>query len=270
MAETARSFYDLKYIDTLSSLDSPVHRIDARAKLLTTGVFIVCAVSFPKHEISALIPYFLYPAVIVPAARIPARYLMERAAFLLPFAVLIGIFNPFYDREVVMSVSGIPISGGVLSFVSILLRFVLTILAALILMASTGFPGICSGLEKLKIPRVFSVQLMMLHRYLFVLASEAVRMARARQLRSFGGRGTGIATYGSLIGHLLLRTLNRARRIHTAMLSRGFHGEFHQGRPFRMRLSDAAFTAAWCSAFITFRFVDLPQAVGRIIMGAGS
>ncbi len=270
MADIARSFHELNFIDTLSSLDSPVHRIDARAKLITTTVFIMCVVSFPKHEVSALIPYFFFPAVIIPLASIPARYLAGKIVFLLPFAVLMGIFNPFYDREVMMSISGIPISGGILSFTSILVRFVLTVLAALILMAVTGFQGICTALERLMVPRAFSVQLMMLHRYLFVLVSEAVRMTRARELRSFGRQGMGIRSYGSLIGYLLLRTFGRAQRIHMAMLSRGFHGEFYPRRPFKISLYDAAFTAAWCTIFITLRFVDFPQAVGRIIMGAAS
>lgn len=270
MAELARSFHDLNFLDTLSSMDSPVHRIDARAKLITAGVFILCVVSFPKHEVSALIPYFVFPSVIIPLARIPARFLAGKILFLLPFAVLMGIFNPLYDREVMMSISGIPISGGVLSFTSILVRFVLTVLAALILMAVTGFQGICTALEELKVPRAFSVQLMMLHRYLFVLVSEAVRMARARELRSFGKKGLGIKAYGSLIGYLLLRTLSRAQRIHMSMLSRGFRGDFYPVRPFKIGLPEAAFTAAWCFLFIAFRFVNLPQAAGRIIMGAVS
>ena len=52
------------------------------------------------------------------------------------------------------------------------------------------------------------------------------RMARARELRSVRRQRPGLKVYGSLIGHLLLRTLDRAQRIHLAMLSRGFDGEF--------------------------------------------
>ncbi len=123
MAQIARSFYDLNYIDTLSCLDSPVHRIDPRAKLITFVVFIACVVSYNKYEISGLIPFFFFPAVIIPIARIPARYLVKKLLFLLPFAVLIGVFNPVYDRHILFSLGTLPVSGGVVSFVSILHPF---------------------------------------------------------------------------------------------------------------------------------------------------
>jgi cobalt/nickel transport system permease protein len=267
MAQIAQSFYDLNYIDTLSCMDSPVHRIDPRAKLVTFIVFIACVVSFNKYEVSGLIPFFFFPAVIIPVARIPARYLVRKLLFLLPFAVLIGVFNPLYDRHILFSLGTLPVSGGVVSFVSILIRFTLTVLAALILIAVTGFNGICMALERFHVPRAFSVQLMMLYRYIFVLTSEAVSMARARELRAVGGQRLGIRVYGSLLGHLLMRTWHRAQRIHMAMLSRGFTGEFPLRRPLGIGPADIAFTVVWCLLFMGLRFVNLPQVLGKLIMG---
>jgi cobalt/nickel transport system permease protein len=267
MADIARSFYDLHYIDTLSCQDSPVHRIDPRAKLVTFLVFVACVVSFGKYEVSALVPYFLFIAVIIPLARIPARFLMRKILFLLPIAVLMGAFNPFYDRHALFYLGTLPVSGGLVSFFSILIRFILTVLAALILIAVTGFNGICMALERFHVPKAFSVQLMMLYRYLFVLTSEGVRMARARDLRAVGGQGLGIKVYGSLLGHLLLRTWHRAQRIHMAMLSRGFTGEFHLRRSFRIGPADIIFVVIWCSFFIGLRLVNLPQVIGKVLVG---
>jgi cobalt/nickel transport system permease protein len=267
MAHIAQSFYDLNYIDTLSCMDSPVHRLDPRAKLVTFAVFVACVVSFNKHEISGLIPFFFFPAVIIPVARIPSRYLVRKMLFLLPFAVLIGAFNPIYDRHILFSLGAFPVSGGFVSFVSILIRFTLTVLAALILIAVTGFNGICMALERFHVPKAFSVQLMMLYRYIFVLTSQGVQMARARELRTAGAPSLGIRAYGSLLGHLLLRTWHRAQRIHMAMLSRGFTGEFPLRRPLGMGLADIAFMVGWCSLFVGLRLVNLPQVIGKVIMG---
>ncbi|HPI93244.1 MAG TPA: cobalt ECF transporter T component CbiQ [Deltaproteobacteria bacterium] len=267
MAEIARSFHDLNYIDTLSCMDSPVHRIDPRAKLATFLIFAVCVVSFGKYEVSALLPYFFFPAVIIPLARIPARYFAGKIVFLLPFAVLIGIFNPLYDRETLLSIAGLPVSGGMISFVSILIRFILTILAALMLVAVTGFTGVCMALERFGVPKTFTTQLMMLYRYIFVLTSEGMRMARARDLRSVGRKGSGLKVYGSLIGYLLIRTWNRAQRIHMAMLSRGYRGDFFLRRPLRITSADIAFGLGWSAVFITLRFINLPRIAGQLIMG---
>jgi cobalt/nickel transport system permease protein len=105
-----------------------------------------------------------------------------------------------------------------------MIRFTLTVSGALVLIASTGFNSVCMAVEKMGAPRSFAVQLLFLYRYIFVLADEASRMVRARALRTFGRGGTGMRVFTSMIGQLLLRTLDRAQRIHLAMRCRGFDG----------------------------------------------
>ncbi len=267
MADIASSFNDLNYLDLFSAGDSVLHRLDPRAKLLTVMAFIITVVSFPRYEISSLLPFFFFPAVMIPLAGIPVRYLLKKFLLLLPFAVLIGIFNPIFDQEPLIFIGPFTVSGGMISFLSILIRFTLTVLAAFILVAVTGFNGICLALERFKVPEVFCVQLMMLYRYIFVLSDEAVKMARARELRSFGKKGRGIHSYASLTGHLLLRTWERAKRVHVAMLSRGFHGDFYVRRPLSFRAADAFFIIAWLSLFILFRMVDLSALAGKLLTG---
>ena len=267
MADTARSFHDLNYIDTLSVKDSPVHRMDPRAKLVTFTVFTVCIVSFDKYEVSGLLPYFLFPAIIIPLAGIPARYLVRKLLFLFPFAVFIPMFNPLYDTLTLFSIGPLGITGGMVSFASIIIRFMLSVLAALMLIAVTGFNGICMALERFGVPKAFSVQLMMLYRYIFVLTSEASGMARARDLRAVGAKGMGMKVYGSLAGHLLMRTWHRAQRIHMAMLSRGYRGDFFLKRPLRLTCTDITFFIGWSAAFIALRFINLPSVAGQFIMG---
>ncbi|HOI08778.1 MAG TPA: cobalt ECF transporter T component CbiQ [Deltaproteobacteria bacterium] len=267
MADIARSFDDLNLLDRLSTGDSALHRLDPRAKLLTVMGFIFAVVSFPRYEISSLLPFFFFPAVLIPLADIPARFLVKKYLFLLPFAVLIGIFNPLFDREAVLFIGPVAVSGGMVSFLSIIIRFTLTVLAALILVAITGFNGVCLALERLKVPGVFCVQLMMLYRYIFVLSNEALKMARARELRSFGKQGKGFRPFASLIGHLLLRTWDRAQRVHMAMLSRGFQGEFYVRRPLTLKAHDVAFCLVWLSLFAFFRLFDLPAMIGDLLTG---
>ena len=103
-------------------------------------------------------------------------------------------------------------------------RFFLTISAALVLIGTTSFNGVCMGLERLGMPDVLATQLLFLYRYIFVLGEETMRMSRARASRSFGRRGMGIRVYSQILGHLLLRTYARAQRVYQAMLARGFDG----------------------------------------------
>lgn len=257
-------FLDIGRLDLLSAQDTAVHRLDPRAKVLTTLVFVVTVVSFDKYRVSALLPFAFFPIALIAVGNLPVAYLLRRLLFILPFALFVGIFNPIFDRETMIHVGPAAISGGWVSFLSILLRFALTVLAALTLIATTGFIGVCTALERLGLPRVFAVQLLFLYRYLFVLGDEGGRMARARASRSLGDRGMGVKVFGSLAGHLLLRTIDRAQRIYMAMLSRGFHGEFHFRRPLQFRLPETAFTLGWSAFFLLCRIYDLPRLLGGI------
>lgn len=267
MAGIQSSLFDLSRFDALSRLDTPIHRLDPRVKVLTTMVFIVAVVSFDKYRVSALLPFVLYPVVLIALGDLPLRYLAGKVCLALPFAFFIGMFNPLLDREVLVRVGPVAIAGGWVSFASILIRFALTVTAALALVATTGIYGLCRALDRLGLPRAFTVQLLFLYRYLFVLVEEASRMHQARSLRSFGTRGTGLRVYASMIGQLLLRTLDRAQRVHTAMLCRGFDGEVRVLRNSSITKKDILFFCGWCSAFAFMRIHDLPVWAGKILTG---
>lgn len=262
------SFLDFKQLDLLAMRGTAVHRLDPRAKVLTTLCFILSVVSFGRYEISALLPFLLFPAALVALGDLPGGYILRKILIVVPFALVIGIFNPLFDRQVIMQLGSLDIWGGWVSCGSILLRALLTASAAIILVAVTGFPAICEALEKLGMPKVFAVQLLFLYRYIFVLTDEGVRTARARQLRTFGGRGFGMRQFGSLVGHLLLRTWDRAERIHMAMLARGFAGTFHTTRPQgRFGRPELFFMTGWISFFVLLRLYNVPHLLGGLVTG---
>jgi len=265
MAKIDNYFFDIGYMDSLASQHTPIHRLDPRAKLITTLVFITTVVSFGKYEISALIPFFVYPVFLCTAGNVPPRFLLKKLILVSPFAVMIGIFNPLIDREILIRLGDTGISGGWISFASILVRFVLTVGAALVLIAVTGFYAVCTALEKLGTPRVFVVQLMFLYRYLFVLVDEASRMVRARSLRALGDGGAGIKTYGSLVGHLLLKTMDRAQRIYLAMCCRGFDGHIRIIKPLKFGPVEFGFVCGWSALFIIMRVYNISAVMGAAI-----
>lgn len=265
MKSIKTAFLELGYMDILSGKDTPVHRIDPRAKLLTTIIFIIAVVSFNKYEISALIPFFIYPAVMIGLGGLPFYYLFRKLLIVAPFAVMIGIFNPLLDSGILIKTGLFPISGGWISFFSIMIKFTLTAGSVLILIACTGFNSVCMALEKMGAPRIFAVQLLFLYRYIFVLIEEASRMTNARALRSFNGKGKEIKVFGYLTGQLLLRTIDRAQRIHLAMLCRGFDGEIRVNRRLEAGFREVIFTVGWSAFFVAMRFYNIPLIVGRLL-----
>ncbi|MDP2645339.1 MAG: cobalt ECF transporter T component CbiQ [Desulfobacterales bacterium] len=265
MAKFSTAILDLGQMDRLSCRESPIHRLDPRSKLITTLFFVATVISFNKHEISALVPFFIYPLILITLGNLPLKYFLRKILLVAPFALFIGIFNPLLDRDVLIQLGPVGISGGWVSFLSILIRFVLTVSAGLILIACTGFNAICMGLEKIGAPRIFAVQLLFLYRYLFVLIEETLRVVNAWALRSFQKRRVSIRVFGYLLGHLLLRTLDRAHRIQLAMFCRGFTGEIHVNRPAKIRRADVKFMLAWSAVFVFFRVYNLPKVIGALV-----
>jgi len=257
-------------MDELGRLDTPIHRIDARAKVITTLVFIVAVMSFPRYEVSALMPFFLYPFALIALGRISPGYIFRKILVAAPFALVIGMFNPLLDHRTVASVGVWPISGGWLSFASIMLRFFLTVSAALALIACTGINRLGAGLERMCVPRVFVVQLLFLYRYLFVVADEGGRMRRSLELRSAGPRSLRLRVYGSLVGHLLLRSMARADRVYRAMTARGFDGEIRVLRQASFRWTDWVFAGSWTAFFAVARMWNLADGIGRLFTKGAS
>lgn len=253
----------LNRLDRLSYRDTAVHRLDARAKVVAALLFVTTVVSFPKYDILPLLPLFLFPVLFAVLGDIPGGLIARKVAAVSPFALFVGIFNPLLDRVPVSVAPGIEVAAGWISFASILLKFTLSISAALLLIATTSFPGICHALNRLGFPDLFVTQLLFLYRYLFVLLDEASRMVRARESRSFGGGRISLRLFARLAGELLVRTVERAERIHGAMLARGFHGEMPSRRPLSMRAADAGFLAATVFLLLVVRFLPVPETIGR-------
>jgi cobalt/nickel transport system permease protein len=260
-------YFDIGRLDRLSYRDTFVHHLDPRAKVIATMLFLFTVISFPKYEVAALVPFFLFPVLLMTIGEIPVWFIIKKMIIVSPFAIFIGIFNPILDTRTAAVIFGVSLSAGWISFLSILMKFALTISVALLLIATTSFSGVCHALRRLGFPALFVSQLLFLYRYLFVLMEEAMRIIRARDMRSFGTRGTGMKVFMRLIGALFIRTVNRAERIYCAMLSRGFQGDIPSLKKVHIAFIDLAFMATTIAFLVVFRFFRVTEEIGRLAQG---
>lgn len=269
MSNIMKSLYDIRILEELSEKRTAIHKRHPLAKLLTTFVYLLVTVSFGKYEVSGLLPLVFYPIVVMALADIPTVPILKGMLVAAPFIIGIGIFNPLFDNSPMVVLPWIEISGGWISFLSLLMKGALTVLAALILIATTGMPKIAAALTMLKIPKVFVIQLLLTYRYISVLMEEVSRTVRAYALRAPGEKGIKLSNWGSLTGQLLMRTLARAQRVYQAMCCRGFTGEYDFGHKAKIRLGDAVYFAGWSSYFLVVRYVNIPAMIGSLMTGVG-
>ncbi|WP_366922608.1 cobalt ECF transporter T component CbiQ [Metallumcola ferriviriculae] len=269
MPDMTKSLYNIRLLDELAERGTAIHHIHPLIKVLTTGVYVIVTVSFGKYELAALLPLIFYPVILLTLADIPLVPVLQRALLVSPLIIGIGIFNPLLDKAPMIILPWLQISGGWISFLSLLTKGFFTILAALILIATTGMTRIASALQMLRIPKLFIMQLLLTYRYISVLIEEVIRVMRAHSLRSFGGKGVKYKEWGPLIGQLLFRTLERAQHIYHSMCCRGFTGAYYVGKEQRIAAVDILYVVGWSFYFVLVRSYDVPALLGSLIMGVG-
>jgi cobalt/nickel transport system permease protein len=106
----------------------------------------------------------------------------------------------------------------------------------------------------------------MLYRYIFVLIEEAIRMLRAHTLRSFSTKKMRYQVFKQMLGNLLLRTIDRAQRIHLAMLSRAFTGEIKIARRYNFSRQEIFYVFSLLLLFSFMRFFDISGLLGNLLL----
>ena len=96
----------------------------------------------------------------------------------------------------------------------------------LALLATSTTANLGHAMEKLGIPKKLIFLLLFSYRQLFVIHQEYHRLQRAAKLRGFTPANSlhTYRTYSYMFGMTLVKSWNRAERVHQAMILRGFNG----------------------------------------------
>ena len=257
---------ELREMDDLAALESPVHSLHPLAKLLTTFIYIFVTVSFDKYDLSGLIVMLVYPVLMFQASGIKMSTCFYKLRIVLPLVCAVGLFNPFFDKAPMLSIGALTVSGGVISMITLMMKGVFSLMASFIFVSTTSLDAICAALRKIHIPSVIVTLLLLTFRYVTVMMEEVSVMTTAYMLRAPGQKGINYKAWGSFLGQLLLRSMDRSEELYSSMLLRGFNGEFSYADVPKGRLADWLFTIAASVLFFVFRYVNVAELLGNIIM----
>lgn len=258
------------YIDKYSDLDSFIHRLDPRTRILTTLAFVLAVMVTPPTNWLAFILFASLIAGLVLLAKLPVLYALKRSAVILPFVLMVAVFMPFWGRGRVMGSYNVWLwrvsvtHDGLLVLWNVTVKSWLSALALILLSSTTRFSELLKGLEQLGVPRVMVMILAFTYRYIFVLTDEVMRMQRARdsrggfETRPYGGsRLWQIRTVGNMIGTLFIRSYERAERVYGAMAARGFDGQVRTLSQLRFRQADLGFGIAFSAALLLIGLITV-------------
>ena len=226
-----------------------------RSALLVAALFVFSLLSVPKFNIPGVIAFGAFPLFLMVAGKLPAGVIIKRLLQISPFVLVMAAGNMLLDRSPVMRVSGVTLSGGMISGTVIVAKTIISLAGLLSVTLSIPFYRICRALEAFHVPEVLVTQLMLLDRYSSLLQEEALSMQRARDLRSFGRRGKEFSNTASLVGSLLLRTVSRAERLYRAMTARGFQWRLSTGHGEHLGSGDWKTISLWAALFLLLRLI---------------
>lgn len=226
MSKIRQAVSKLHKMDQLSARDQWVNRIHPLVKLLLTFFYLILLLSMGKYQLSGVLLLTVYPLVGFSLSELKYRECIWRFRLVLPLIFFMGLFNPFFDREIIVYWGSVPVTGGMLSMATLYLKGILALSAGYLLIATTSVMDICMALRMLSVPQIFVTMMLLIYRYLTVLFEEAELMSQAYMLRAPGQKGIHYSAWGSFAGQLLLRSMDRAERVYESMCLRGYQGEF--------------------------------------------
>ncbi len=207
--------------------------IGPTTRVAAACVFILAEVLLYPGHVEWWIGWLLLLAAMAAAWGAGAGAVLRRAVPALPFLVLVAVFLPFsrpgptWWRVTLGSWEFVITEPGLMACGMVLAKSSLAVLAMSAVAATTTAPEICRALQDLGVPGLLVLTISLALRYLVLMREEIGALLQARELRRFGRRRVGSwSEPGHLVGTLFARSIERAERVHGAMLLRGFTGEF--------------------------------------------
>lgn len=227
-------------IEELVGGDSLIRRLDPRVKIVVVFLFSV-AVAVSNRFVVLMLALGLGLCIVL-AARLPIKQLVRRLVPVNMFIILLWFFLPFtFKGEPLFSVG--PLVGtheGVLYAARISIKSNAIMVMLIALVASTSILTLGHAMHELRVPKKIVHLFFFTYRYIHVIHREYLRLVSAMKVRGFRP-GTNVHTYKTfayLVGMLLVRSSDRAERVHNAMLCRGFSGNLYSLSEFSLKTRD--------------------------------
>ena len=220
-----------------------IHRLDPRVRLFSAFAFsiIISVTGNFQVLILALITAF----ILLMCARLPFKGVFLRLLAVNLFIFLFWLFLPFsVTGDVVFSMGPLDLTKqGVLYCTLLTLKSNAIILILMSLAATMPVFTMGRAMSYLKVPSKLVQLFIFTYRYIHSIYREFLRLKDALDIRGFIPKTNmhTYRTYAYLIGMLIVKSHDRAERVHAAMLCRGFDGIFFDLSEFSIKKNDIIF-----------------------------
>ncbi len=234
---------DLFLIEKHAYRKSPVHLLDARAKIVIAFAAIIAIVAVPYSPVIYTVGavFFLFVAGLWALSGLSPVIYVKRLIVILPFGLFLIFFQIFYKNryyETFTTIAtlpfGIEVYAESVEFASILLvKFLVSVSFIILLSSTTKTQDLLEGAGRLGLPAEFTLVLGMMLRYLYVFGYMIRKMRQSLETRCFDPFDRALPYRYRLekvayaIGTLFIRSYEQGERTYLAMLCRGYGRDSH-------------------------------------------
>jgi cobalt/nickel transport system permease protein len=249
--------------EEITNGDSFIHRLDPRGKLIV--VFLFSIVVAAAHRFQVLLGSLVLGLLIVLAAKVPAKELVKRLIPVNMLILFLWLFLPFtFGGEPLFFMGSMAVTReGVFYATQITIKSNTMMLMLIAMAVSTPIFSIGHAMHELKIPKKIVHLFFFTYRYIHAIYREYFRLKNSIKIRGFVPK-TSLHTYKTfayLVGMLLVRSFDRAQRVHNAMLCRGFKGELYSLRKFSFKTNDIVSMAFMMAVIILMGVLEWTQII---------
>ena len=244
--------------EDLAFKDSLIHKINPCIRILCAVIlsFWVALIT-DINDFKFLAGCLALSFVFVFFASITPLEIIKRLKPLFLFLLMIWILLPItFNGETVFKFFWFDISKQGLEYCAMITIKSVTIILFFMAFIATMTIGVLGhALQKLYISNKFIFLVLMTYRYIFVIAEEYQKLIRAAKIRGFVSKTNihSYKTYAYIAGMLFVRASMRAKRVHQAMVCRGFNGKFYSVDKFKLDKVSIIFFVAILSLMSAFQ-----------------
>jgi len=215
--------------EPFASGNSPIHHLSPTLRVAAAVAYsFLVALS---HGLPTLTTALFFSLLLLLFARLNFKKVFQRLTVVLGFLLLIWVILPWtYKGEILYHIAPLAIyRPGIRLCLEISLKSIAILLAMIALVSTMTTARLGHVLNHLHLPDKLVYLILITYRYIFVIEQEYQRLMRAARIRNFRP-GTNLHTYRTyayLLGMLFVRSADRAKRVHQAMVCRGFSGKFY-------------------------------------------
>jgi cobalt/nickel transport system permease protein len=234
-------------LDRHSGLDSPVHRLEPRSRLLGFGA-LIAGFALVRDPL-LLVPMLVIAAAAVASSRLPWGFIVRRLTAPMVLVLALGVVLVLAsDGEVVARWGPLAIHAGGLEQAGVIVAKLAAIGAvALVLFGTAPLPTTVVAMRRLGLPSLIADMIVFSFRAFHQIGVDLGTMRTAAGMRGVRwkhhrpGAPSRLGTLARMVGSLFVISHARAEQTHRAMVLRGYSGHAPLGPARPVDPASAAF-----------------------------